>query len=129
MIVGTFFIRYDRFLHVDFLHPFLIEPVVLLMPPPVSSINLMAIWNPFDLDVYNYCFHLPNKITQHLFSFKVWILLLGCTLVMGAVFLILGRFKSGNEKEDTIRTREDVHSLFIIGNLLARGFKNDFYRN
>ena len=44
--------RYDRYKQVDFLHPWLVEPTVLLIPPPVSTIKLSAIWNPFDFIVF-----------------------------------------------------------------------------
>ena len=41
---------------------------------------------------------------------------------MWVMFLIMGRIKSGNQEEDSIRTRKDVHGLFIFGNLLGKGY-------
>ena len=44
-------ITFDRYTRMDFLHPWLIEPIVLLIPPPFSSVDWLAIWRPFNSNV------------------------------------------------------------------------------
>ena len=50
-MVGPMIITFDRYTRMDFLHPWLIEPIVLLIPPPFSSVDWLAIWRPFNSNV------------------------------------------------------------------------------
>ncbi len=52
VIISSMGVVYDRFLHVDFLHPHAQEPVGMLIPAPeISFMNLDAIWKPFQFHV------------------------------------------------------------------------------
>ena len=49
--VGPVVQRHDRFLQANFLHPWQIDPVVLLIPMPSWSTDASAILKPFNLNV------------------------------------------------------------------------------
>lgn len=63
VIISSMGVVYDRFLHVDFLHPHAQEPVGMLIPAPeISFMNLDAIWKPFQFHVSLFS---PHNISLH----------------------------------------------------------------
>jgi len=59
VIVAPAVFRYSRFQLMDFLHPWVTEPVKLLIPMPIFVANLDALLDPFTFPVsfflnYNY---------------------------------------------------------------------------
>ncbi len=57
VIVGPVTIMYSRFLHFDFLNPYMDGPAMMLIPKPEISVShLDAIWKPFQTTVKDFSF-------------------------------------------------------------------------
>ena len=109
-IGGPLILMHTRFLHFDFLNPYIVAPVMMLIPNPTLTFsNLQAVSKPFQQNV-KWFWHITLCIciTKYqtliwLFLFitfinKVWLVLLilipVTTIVLALLHSILKRFKS-----------------------------------
>lgn len=52
-MVSAAVVRHDRYQHFDYVHPFKVDPVVMVIPRPTSSTiqEYSAVVKPFEFDV------------------------------------------------------------------------------
>lgn len=118
---GPVVLLHHRLQYIDFLLPWMIEPVVLLIPAPVSSTNLAAVWKPFGAYVTNFRLSVLFRASLSLVSIppKVWFILTVAVVLVTATLIVTSRFDENDKRGMSSR---DFHWLMLVtGLLLSKG--------
>ncbi len=133
MGVGSGVIRYDRYKWTDFIHPWVTDPVRLLMPMPVFVSDSSALFKPLSSTVNklnNLCAYVrANYARIIILLLKVWMIILFFILVMITMLKLLGYIEIPTIIRSNNRNNKlNSHWLFVTGSLLGRSKYISFIR-